>query len=95
MGSPPRIDVQAPVLLSQPVTLSSKNCLAAAGVTPRRFLSLVRDLRVPHFRDGRLVLVLASDWAEAMRAHATRLAHQRDGAETILLAIGERRKGTQ
>lgn len=59
------------------IAVSDLNSLAVFGLEPHRFRKLVRLWGVSHIQQGQRILVLVSDFLEAMRARTER---REDGA---------------
>ena len=84
-----------------PVSVTQDTAPATCGVTGRRFLELVRELDIPHTRAGQLVLVLVTDWCEALKrassSNQVEVEPSNDTApaldvDSILASVGRRRR---
>lgn len=79
-----------PCAIVAPVLLSQKNCLAAIGMTPRRYLETIRALKIPCVTDGALRLTEPAVFVAALKV-ARPTPEPVDAADALRRRIGKRR----
>lgn len=71
-----------------PLFITQLNCQESFGLSPRRFRELIRSLRLPVVKLGKLRGVEATHLLEALRAHAIKPEHEETNRDRLRRIAG-------